>query len=277
MRSSKVTPAALPDVSECSHPSSAPVDEDDDDNNSVTTNPAKAGSTGNRTRLTIQGPLVPTTPTPLSMADQNPSIRASVVHAPSRHLPRRYNVATKSFIDPPPEAMVDYVKPSGWSLNLSRDRLTSLLGPLSRFSLSNSRDGLNMPVQVVSFHETLKCIAKVVVNVNVSVEHPTPVGYAHEWFAAVLIQKIARGRLHRRAVLQAMATAKRHPVSNATKRTMPSVRAHVDVADDDEEAGGAGSVGDVGTAVDSCVAARPPPSIATATQDGSMKMQGMSA
>ena len=61
------------------------------------------------------------------------------------------------------------------------------------------------PLQVVSFHETLKCIAKVVEGVDISIDHPPPVGYAHEWYAAILIQKIVRGKLHRNAVAAKLA------------------------------------------------------------------------
>ena len=76
-----------------------------------------------------------------------------------------------------------------------------LLSPLSRMGVPvPSRGGDDdMPIQVVAFHETLKCIAKVVVELDVDVSHPPPVGYAHEWFSATLIQKIVRGKLHRKA------------------------------------------------------------------------------
>ena len=53
-------------------------------------------------------------------------------------------------------------------------------------------------VQAVNFRETLKCIAKTVVGLDVSLDHPPHVGYMHDWFAACLIQKVIRGKIYRR-------------------------------------------------------------------------------
>ena len=55
-----------------------------------------------------------------------------------------------------------------------------------------------MWVQAVNFRETLKCIAKTVVGLDVSLDHPPHVGYMHDWFAACLIQKVIRGKIYRR-------------------------------------------------------------------------------
>jgi hypothetical protein len=60
-------------------------------------------------------------------------------------------------------------------------------------------------LQVVNFRETLKCIAKVVVGLDVSLDHPPNVGSMHDWFAACLIQKVARGKLHRKRVAERLA------------------------------------------------------------------------
>ena len=45
-----------------------------------------------------------------------------------------------------------------------------------------------LQVQVVNFHETLKCIAKGVCGIDVRVEHAPSVGNMHEWLSACLIQ-----------------------------------------------------------------------------------------
>ena len=84
------------------------------------------------------------------------------------------------------------------------------------------------PCQVVSFQETLKCIAKVVVEIDVSIDHPKPVGYAHEWFAAILIQKIVRGKLHRNAA--AVKATRSDGVARRGKDTGSADSVGVDVA-----------------------------------------------
>ncbi len=57
-------------------------------------------------------------------------------------------------------------------------------------------------LQVVNFHETLKCLAKGVAGMNVDVTHAPYQGSMHEWFAATLIQANYRGRVHRRRVME---------------------------------------------------------------------------
>ena len=55
-------------------------------------------------------------------------------------------------------------------------RSTLLASPVGRAIQPPKPAAESVPVLAVSFQEALKCIAKVVVSLDVSVEHPQPVG-----------------------------------------------------------------------------------------------------
>ncbi len=74
-------------------------------------------------------------------------------------------------------------------------------------------------MQAVNFRETLKCIAKTVVGLDVSLDHPPHVGYKHDWFAACLIQKVIRGKIYRRRTAERLGRPVSVGVVQVRRRT----------------------------------------------------------
>ena len=176
----------------------------------------------------ILASLSPTAPGAHHRHSDSPTLSPSGVGVTGRPPGLLVNhVSSFSFVSPAASPVSASVG-SAWSNGLSLPSVRSVLRALGwSHRVSGHPEALRMPVQVVTFHETLKCIAKVVVNVDVSVEHPPCVGYAHEWFAAVLIQKVVRGKMQRLHAAEYAVAMGRKPPGGVARRRRPVLRATV--------------------------------------------------